>query len=662
MKKKKQKKLSRLQIITSAAGVLFLAVLTCAAAKYMTYDYPGIAHSAPLEDTQTQETQGQAGTTLMAEKSEDLKWLKTYDWQVAKSASPETWELYNGDSASSAYTVTATKDNGTETQWVEGQICVTNGGAVATENLAISDSLTITPSKTPILTQQVDVSAQPILEAGQTFCYPYRLDLPANPSAGATYKDTASVTITNHSGHLGSMFGPSPSASAVFPSAPTPVNDTITVNDSNGSTLTFSQSGNQSYEKQFTCPSNAGQMDNTATVIYEDGSSGPSATAAVNMSCNEINVLSGLELDDPALTSFTRTHNWTIAKTAGEPVLTLAQNQTYAMPYTVTVNAPDATDSNWKAEGTFDIKNPVAMAVTVNNVTDKVSPDITANYECGVTFPYTLAPEEVLNCTWNAALPDGSARSNIVTATVQNYSYDIHGTPVMTGTTDYSASEDFNFTSAEINHIDETVSVNDSSQGNLGTVTVGVDKLPKTFSYIGNIGPYTACGDMTAGNTALYTTNETGAVGTANASVTIHVPCSGCTLTIGYWKNHAGLTKQTDMLTRWLPVLLGNVGGTKSVNINTAALAVKFLGFNGDASNGINKLYGQLLAAKLNVKNGAGSSAVASVMTAADGFLATNNQDNWKNLSKNQKPQVLEWMNALDNFNNGVTGPGHCSE
>ena len=120
-------------------------------------------------------------------------------------------------------------------------------------------------------------------------------------------------------------------------------------------------------------------------------------------------------------------------------------------------------------------------------------------------------------------------------------------------------------------------------------------------------------------------------------------------------------------VTPLLPQRLGTSGGAKSQLVTTAAKAVQFLSFNGSnnvfaASNGINKLYAQLLAAKLNIANGANGSAIASVISAADAFLASNDSLSWAGLSKASQQAVLGWMTSLDNCDNGATagGPGHC--
>ncbi|WP_167757823.1 hypothetical protein [Deinococcus fonticola] len=51
--------------------------------------------------------------------------------------------------------------------------------------------------------------------------------------------------------------------------------------------------------------------------------------------------------------------------------------------------------------------------------------------------------------------------------------------------------------------------------------------------------------------------------------------------------------------------------------------------------------------------------AVSSVI-AADPFLALHDSASWATLSKADRAQVNAWMSALDDYNNGLTGPGHC--
>ncbi len=141
-------------------------------------------------------------------------------------------------------------------------------------------------------------------------------------------------------------------------------------------------------------------------------------------------------------------------------------------------------------------------------------------------------------------------------------------------------------------------------------------------------------------------------------------PQEGCSHTIGYWKTHAGFGPQADEVTQYLPIWLGTAAGAKSRLVSTAQEAVNYLSMNvyGTSSNGITKLYGQLLGAKLSIADGADGTDVAATIAAADAFLATYNYLDWAGLSNAQKAMVNGWMSTLDEYNNGLIGPGHCDE
>ncbi len=141
-------------------------------------------------------------------------------------------------------------------------------------------------------------------------------------------------------------------------------------------------------------------------------------------------------------------------------------------------------------------------------------------------------------------------------------------------------------------------------------------------------------------------------------------PDLGCTLTIGYWKNHAGFGKQANMVTPLLPVWLGTAGGPKSINVTTNLIAYNILLQNvyGSASNGITKLYAQLLGAKLNLASGASDEPIHTLIMDADAFLANHNYLDWTSLTPAQQQQVLDWQGTLDDYNNGLAGVPHCSD
>jgi hypothetical protein len=364
-----------------------------------------------------------------------------------------------------------------------------------------------------------------------------------------------------------------------------------------------------------------------------------------------------------AKTSFTRTHTWDIDKSVSQSSVTLKPGETASVTYSVTVTKTSTTDSGFAVSGNMEMSED--PNITINSVVFKIippapatSPEILASHSClPVTFPVNLGIEG-LKCTYSAALPSAADGRTWMRATVTE--------GAVSGFR--NAFADFSFASATMSEVDECVNVTDSMAGALGTVCVA--DSPKTFTYSKTIGPYTEeqCGDHTVDNTASFLTNDTGTTGSADASVDVTVVCeppAGCTRTIGYWKTHAGFGPQADVVSPLLPIWLGTAAGAKSVNVTTAAKAVSILkleGSNGvaDASNGINKLYAQLLGAKLNKAAGASSGLVGTTIAAADAFLATHDSLSWAGLTDAEKAMVLAWMTKLDEYNNGAQGVEHC--
>src|SRR5262245_20094528 len=66
-------------------------------------------------------------------------WTQEVNWTIEKSVTPATHDLQTGQSGTSTYTVEVTKSAGTNSAWVDGEVCVDNVMLNATENLAIVD-------------------------------------------------------------------------------------------------------------------------------------------------------------------------------------------------------------------------------------------------------------------------------------------------------------------------------------------------------------------------------------------------------------------------------------------------------------------------------------------------------------------------------------------
>jgi hypothetical protein len=140
----------------------------------------------------------------------------------------------------------------------------------------------------------------------------------------------------------------------------------------------------------------------------------------------------------------------------------------------------------------------------------------------------------------------------------------------------------------------------------------------------------------------------------------------GCTYTQGYWKNHCAiLDEEGNVDSRCHQVIPWTPGGDL-FNLGTAGYPYTDLDWldifhTPGAGNGLITLSHQLMAAKLNRANGADISAVSGDMAAADaligslvvppvggGFLS---------------PGSTSALNdSLTDFNEGVTGPGHCDD
>ncbi|MBV9792040.1 MAG: hypothetical protein JOZ51_27895, partial [Chloroflexi bacterium] len=122
-------------------------------------------------------------------------------------------------------------------------------------------------------------------------------------------------------------------------------------------------------------------------------------------------------------------------------------------------------------------------------------------------------------------------------------------------------------------------------------------------------------------------------------------PGDNCTYTIGYWKNHAEDWPANSLT-------LGGVTYTKAQLLNILNTPPR-----GDATYIVAH---QLIAVKLNIASGADPSAIAATVTAADNWLRANPLGS--NPSGSARDQGVALGQKLDDYNNGVIGPGHCGD
>jgi hypothetical protein len=341
------------------------------------------------------------------------------------------------------------------------------------------------------------------------------------------------------------------------------------------------------------------------------------------------------------VTSFDRLWNWTIDKVGDQSSLTLSTGQSYIVNYAVTLSA-SAMDSNQSVSGKTAVFNQTSNPVYISEFTDTISPDISVPLDCPFGgLPFNLPAGWIYVCDFSSvSLPDSSPRTMTAVAIVD-------GQPL-------SAVADVIFTTPT-NQVDECVDVTDDRFGFLGTVCAG-DPV-KTFNYSLTVGPYQACGVYEYTNTASFVTNDTGATGSDSWTVDINVPCDGgCTLTPGYWKTHSefGPAPYDDTWAR-----LSNGASTPFYLSGQTYYQVLWTPPSG--GNAYYNLAHPFIAAKLNLLNGAASTPeVDAALAWAENFFNTYTPGSL--LPREVRNQAISYAMVLDNYNNGLIGPGHCSE
>jgi len=576
-------------------------------------------------------------------KTAETSFTRTYDWNISKSVSPASWALFTGDSGTSTYTVAVTKTGFTDSGWaISGTITIENNTPFAATITSVADAI----SGIGAVKVDCGVSFPYALAAGDSLQCSYVTALPD----GSDRTNTASVTTT------GTVGGGSGEAAVAFSEPTTEVNASVNVNDSNGMSWTFAASGFQTYRRAFTCDGDEGVANNTAIIVE----TGQSSSASVSVSCYDLDVTKDAD------TSFTRTWDWSIVKSAAQDEVLLSLGQTFTASYEVTIDA-ESVDSDWAVTGSIWItNNHPSRAASLVGVSDVVSPAINATVEC----PTHVVPAGgSIECSYSADLQDASPRTNTATATLQNVAIDAAGGVLPSGTTAFSGSAGVSFGDpAEI--VNECVELSDSMVEFTGGTQVCVGGgLPATFSYTVDIGPFTEADceqqQQEFVNVASLTTEDgqTSLV-EATASITVNLACDfGCTLTPGYWKTHS----------EYGPAPYDETWAMLSSGADTTFFlsGQSYYGVLWTAPKGGNAYYilaHAYIAAELNFLNGA--SVPPEVQDTFDAATALFNayMPEYIGGLKNKpgdvtlRSQFIQYAATLDWYNNGLLGPGHCSE
>lgn len=351
-----------------------------------------------------------------------------------------------------------------------------------------------------------------------------------------------------------------------------------------------------------------------------------------------------LFLNPNAYAHYGSRQGWDIAKTGYEADIILAEGSSVLAPYSVTVTPTTTTPTSLFFEGPVFVNNPTPYTPRIDAVTVMVG-DLPATVTCPVALPYVLPAFTTLTCNFTVDVPDTADRLVYVDVASD-------GSVAVDRSLETASFADHT-TSTEL--VDECVAVHDDKVAGSFLGTVCASEGTKVFSYTAEIGPYAACGPFDVVNTAWFEGLDTGATGSASYTVGGLVPCEdGCSLTPGYWKTHSeyGPARYDDT---WR--LLAAGADTTFFRSGRSYYQVLWTAPRGNAYYILAHAY---IAAELNQLNGASFTAAASAFAEATALLQTYAPTT--TLSKTVRARFLALATTLDDYNNGLIGPGHCTE
>ena len=315
---------------------------------------------------------------------------------------------------------------------------------------------------------------------------------------------------------------------------------------------------------------------------------------------------------------------WGVTKTAPTH-LTLAIGEGFDIPYTVDVTRSCSGTVSGTVSGAG---SPTVVGVVLGNGAVASVSGCTSD---GSTF----------TCNYSAttsSLADGTANA---TATYADSS-------TSTGNASYSFAGNIS---------EESVDVLDSQLGSPLAVHL---YHPATFHYTVHVS-FSDCGTKTVSNTA--TVRDGTELASSTAVVTIDVPCHGigCTLTQGYWKTHSNYGPAGPADATWNLI---TPSGPDSPFFKSGQTWLQVFSTS-PGGNAYYILADQYMAAKLNILNGASSTAaVSAALASATTFFNTYTPAQIGALKGGDALRQAAIANAstLESYNTGAVGPGHCSE
>jgi len=355
-----------------------------------------------------------------------------------------------------------------------------------------------------------------------------------------------------------------------------------------------------------------------------------------------------LYLNPNGYAHYGRRWGWDIAKTGYAPPVTLAAGSSFLAPYAVTVTSTGSTPEGLWIEGPVFLNNPTPYTPTIDAVTVMVG-DLPATVTCPFALPHVLPAFTTATCDFTVDVPDTSDRLIYVDVVADG----------LVGVDRSLETASFSDHTTSYGDLDECVAVYDDHVAGQFLGTACATDGAKTFTYTAEIGPFEACGPFEVTNTAWFEGLDSGASETASYLVDGAVPCQdGCSLTPGYWKTHSehGPARYDDTWAQ-LPA------GADTAFFLSGQSYYRVLWTSNTAGNAYYTLARAYIAAQLNQLNGASFDAVGAAFAEATTLLETHAPSSIALSKKGAvRTRWLELATILDDYNNGLIGPGHCTE
>ena len=170
-------------------------------------------------------------------------------------------------------------------------------------------------------------------------------------------------------------------------------------------------------------------------------------------------------------------------------------------------------------------------------------------------------------------------------------------------------------------------------------------------------------GDVTNVTVSIYSPNPAES-GEANgdsffvSGVVVDVDKVGCTLTQGYWKTHANPNKPKKYDNTWENI---QPDAENSAFFYSSKSYIEVLNTNVGKGGKYYILAYQYIAAELNILAGANPTDIQVAFDEATTFLNNWTPEAVKG-NKGLEAECVRLGGILDDFNNGIIGPGHCPD